>query len=133
MDGQARNHLIDVVVDPKAAAGRPLQPLQRTAVVVTSMVPAVVIYTRVAPRLTENRVPGGGYPEPSEPELSRSNSRNRAYLYAGYPGTRYPLIALYGAPKTGVHVDLHIHCAPRISPPAPTDCKDVRRPCQVPR
>ena len=91
MDGQARNHLIDVVVDPKAAAGRPLQPLQRTAVVVTSMVPAVVIYTRVAPRLTENRVPGGGYPEPSEPELSRSNSRNRAYLYAGYPGTRVPV------------------------------------------
>ena len=44
--------------------------------------------TRVAPRLTENRIPGGGYPEPSEPESSRSNSQNRGYFYPGYPGTR---------------------------------------------
>ena len=41
-----------------------------------------------APRLTENWVPGGGYPEPSEPDPPRSNSRNRGYLYPRYPGTR---------------------------------------------
>ena len=59
---------------------------------------------RVAPRLTENRVPGGWYPEPSAPELPRSNSQSRGYLYPGNP-----LIVLYGAPepKTGVYIDFN--------------------------
>ena len=66
----------------------------------------------VAPRLTENRVPGGGRPEPS-----RSNSRNRGYLYSGYPS-----IMLYGGPKTGGYVGLHYSgCASRLSPLAAAD------------
>ena len=70
----------------------------------------ILVWYRVAPRLTENRVPGGEYPEPSEPESSRSNSRNRAYFYSGYPGTHilfytepprlgYPLINTYPNPN----------------------------------
>ena len=50
--------------------------------------PHFALQTRVAPRLTENRVPGGEYPEPSEPEPSGSNSRNRGNFYPGYPVTR---------------------------------------------
>ena len=57
---------------------------------------------RVAPRLTENRVPGGGYPEPSEPEPSRSNPRNRGYLY--------PSIVLYGGPRLG-HTSIYTAAA----------------------
>ena len=79
--------------------------------------------TRVAPRLTENWVPGGGYPERSAPEMSLSNSRNRGYLYPGYPSTgvpRYVSTVLYGGPTTGVYVDLHSSgCASRLSPLAP--------------
>ena len=76
---------------------------------------------RVAPRLTENRVPGGGYPEPSEPEPSRSNSRNRGYLYP-----RYPSFVLYKAPKTGVYVDLYIHCMHQLCPKT-----FASRPCRL--
>ena len=50
---------------------------------------------RVAPRLnetripgTETRVPGGGYPESSDPEWTRVRSRIPGYLEPEYPGTR---------------------------------------------
>ena len=71
--------------------------------------------TRVAPRLTENRVPATGYPEPSEPEPSRSNPRNRGYLY--------PSIVLYGRPRVG-HTSIYTAAAvpldSRLVPLQPT-------------
>ena len=62
---------------------------------------------RVAPCLTENWVPGGGYPEPSEPEPSRSNSRNRGYLYCTL-GTRVPVnCSMRSPPDWGTRCFLH--------------------------
>ena len=49
---------------------------------------SVLEQPRVAPRLAENRVPGGGYPEPSEPEPYRFHFSTRGYLDPGYPDTR---------------------------------------------
>ena len=48
------------------------------------------VYCRVAPRLTETQVPGGGYPKSSDPEWTRVRSRIPGYLDPGYPGTRVP-------------------------------------------
>ena len=46
------------------------------------------VQSRMAPNLTETRVPGGGYPESSGPEWTPARSRMPGYLDPGYPGTR---------------------------------------------
>ena len=69
----------------------------------------LLVRSRVAPRLTENRVPGGGYPEPSEPGTVPVQLTESRVFLRWVP--RYPSTALYGAPKTSVHVDLYTHCS----------------------
>ena len=72
---------------------------------------------RVTPRLTDYLVRGGRYLEPLESELSRSNLNKIADVCS--PGTRvpgYPLFVLYGPPKTGVYIDIYMHCGSRLSP-----------------
>ena len=99
----------------------PQQAVRELTTLCWPMKNMLVVY-RVAPRLTEDRVPCGGYLEPSEPEPSRSTSRNRGYLYPGYPGTRHLLCT--EAPRLGntlIYTPATVPLDSRLSPLQTTD------------